>query len=102
MIQTQASPHTIASYRDTFRLLVEYIHQTSKKEPATIRVADLNSDCIVRFLNHLEKSRGVSARSRNQRLGAIRSFFRYVAFKAPEHSGLVQQILAIPCKRHDH
>jgi integrase/recombinase XerD len=101
MTQKQASSHTIASYRDTFRLLIEYVHQTLKKEPATIRIADLSTDCIVGFLNHLEKTRGVTARSRNQRLGAIRSFFRYVAFKAPEHSGLVQQILAVPCKRHD-
>jgi site-specific recombinase XerD len=101
MTQKQASSHTVASYRDTFRLLIEYIHQTLKKQPATIRIGDLNTDCIVGFLNHLEKTRGVTARSRNQRLGAIRSFFRYVAFKAPEHSGLVQQILAIPCKRHD-
>jgi site-specific recombinase XerD len=101
MTQKQASSHTIASYRDTFRLLIEYVHQTLKKQPATIRIGDLNPDRIVGFLNHLEKTRGVTARSRNQRLGAIRSFFRYVAFKAPEHSGLVQQVLAIPCKRHD-
>jgi site-specific recombinase XerD len=101
MTQKQASSHTIASYRDTFRLLIEYVHQTSKKEPAAIRIGDLSTDCIVGFLDHLEKTRGVTARSRNQRLGAIRSFFRYVAFKAPEHGGLVQQILAIPCKRHD-
>jgi site-specific recombinase XerD len=84
MTQKQASSHTIASYRDTFRLLTEYVHQTLKKEPAVIRIADLSADCIVGFLNHLEKTRGVTARSRNQWLGAIRSFFRYVAFKAPE------------------
>ena len=102
MTQKQASAHTIASYRDTFRLLIEYVHERLKKEPTTIRIADLNTDFVLSFLNHLEKKRGVSARSRNQRLGAIRSFFRYVAFKAPEHSGLVQQILAIPGKRHDH
>jgi site-specific recombinase XerD len=102
MTQKQASSHTITSYRDTFRLLIAYVHQTSKKEPVTIRIGDLNTDRIVSFLNHLEKNRGASARSRNQRLGAIRSFFRYVAFKAPEHSGVVQQILAIPSKRYDH
>lgn len=102
MSQKQASAHTVASYRDTFRLLIEYVHERLKKEPANIRIADLNTDFVMSFLNHLEEKRGVSARSRNQRLGAIRSFFRYVAFKAPEHSGLVQQILAIPSKRHDH
>ena len=102
MSEKQASAHTVASYRDTFRLLIEYGHERLKKEPGKIRIADLNTDFVLTFLNHLEKNRGVSARSRNQRLGAIRSFFRYVAFKAPEHSGLVQQILAIPCKRHDH
>jgi len=101
MSEKQASAHTVASYRDTFRLLIEYVHERLKKEPANIRIADLNTDFVMSFLNHLEEKRGVSARSRNQRLGAIRSFFRYVAFKAPEHSGLVQQILAIPSKRYD-
>jgi len=101
MSEKQASSHTVASYRDTFRLLIEYVHERLKKEPTTIRIADLNTDFLMSFLNYLEKKRGVSARSRNQRLGAIRSFFRYVAFKAPEHSGLVQQILAIPSKRYD-
>ena len=86
MSQKQASAHTVASYRDTFRLLIEYVHERLKKEPANIRIADLNTDFVMSFLNHLEEKRGVSARSRNQRLGAIPSFFRYGAFKAPEHS----------------
>jgi site-specific recombinase XerD len=101
MSQRQASPNTIASYRDTFRLLLEYIHQKLKKKPSSLRLNDLNAPVIGAFLDHLEKERANSPRSRNVRLAAIHSFFNYVAFQEPGHSALIQRVLAIPSKRYD-
>jgi len=100
MRQRQASIHTIASYRDTFRILLAFAEQRLKKAPSTIRLDDLDTLFIGTFLDHLEKERGNSARSRNVRLAAIHSFFRYVALHDPVHSALAQRVLAMPTKRY--
>ena len=98
--QKQVSPHTIASYRDTFCLLLRYAQQRLHKTPAKLTLADLNAPLIIAFLEHLQQERGTSARSRNVRLAAIHSFFQYVALQAPNHSGLIEQVLAIPSMRY--
>jgi len=101
MKQRQASPHTLNSYRDTFCLLLRYAQQRLKKPPSALALEDLDSPLIGGFLGHLEKERHNSARSRNQRLAAIHSFFRHVALKRPEYSALIQRVLAVPNKRYD-
>lgn len=101
MAQRQASPHTIASYGNTFRLLLEFTQKQLHKAPSKVALADLNPPLIGAFLDALEKSRGNSARSRNLRLTAIRSFFRYAAFEEPAQSALIQRVLAIPSKRYE-
>jgi site-specific recombinase XerD len=95
MKQRNASEHTIASYRDTFRLLLRYLQQHCGKSPSIITLQDLNADVIVDFLNHLEKERGNKVRSRNVRLAAIQSFFHYIAFEEPSQADLIQRVLAI-------
>ena len=100
MRQRQASPHTIASYRDTFRLLMQYAQQRLRKAPSQLSLPDLDTAFLATFLDHLEQKRDNSARSRNVRLAAIHSFFRYVTLHAPEYSALAQRVLAIPCKRY--
>lgn len=99
MQQRQASPHTISSYRDTFRLLLKFAQQRLHTPPARLTFEAINTPLIVAFLDHLQKHRGLSARSRNLRLTAIHSFFRYVAFEAPDHAAQIQRVLAIPSKR---
>ncbi len=101
MQQKQASPHTIASYRDTFRLLLRFAHKRLRKAPSQLELDDIGAPFIAEFLNDLEKTRGLSARSRNLRLTAIRSFFHYAAYEAPSHSAQIQRVLAIPSKRYD-
>ena len=83
MRQRQASPHTIASYRDTFRLLVQHALRELRKASAALDIGDLDTDFLGVFLTHLETERGNGARSRNTRLAAIRSFFGYVAVQEP-------------------
>ena len=100
MRQRKASPHTIASYRDTFRLLLQYAQHRLKKAPSDLVMENLDASFIAAFLNHLEEQRGNSARSRNVRLAAIHSFFRYVALHEPCHSALAQRVLAMPSKRY--
>jgi integrase/recombinase XerD len=100
MRERQASPHTIISYRDTFRLLLQYAHERLHKTPTELATADLDAPLLGAFLDHIEKDRGNSARSRNVRLAAIHSFFRYVALHAPEYCGVAQRVLAMPTKRH--
>ena len=100
MQQRQASPHTIASYRDTFRLLLQFAQQRLGKPPTSLTVPDLDTPMLGAFLDHLERDRKNSARSRNVRLAAIHSFFRYVALHAPEHSAVAQRVLAMPSKRY--
>jgi|SRR6516164_1803324 site-specific recombinase XerD len=99
MQQRQASPHTISSYRDTFRLLLKFVQQRLHTPPAQLTFEAIDAPLIVAFLDHLEKHRGLSARSRNLRLTAIHSFFRYAAFEAPDHAAQIQRVLAIPSKR---
>jgi integrase/recombinase XerD len=99
--QRHASPNTIAAYRDTFRLLLGYIHQHNGKPPSRLRLDDLDAPVITGFLAHLESARGCSPRTRNARLAAIHSMFRYAALHHPEHAELIQRVLAIPTKRHD-
>lgn len=98
--QRNASPHTVAGYRDTFRLLLRFAAQRLKKGPSTLALDDLNTSLIGAFLDHIEKERGNTARSRNTRLAAIHSFFRYVSFHEPSHADLCHRILAIPNKRY--
>ena len=100
MRQRQASPHTIASYRDTFRLLVQYALRELRKAPAALDIGDLDTDFLGAFLTHLETERGNGARSRNTRLAAIRSFFGYVAVQEPQHAAQAQRVPAMPAKRH--
>ena len=100
MRQKQASPHTVCSYRDTFRLLLRFLGKKLRKSPSCLLLDDVEAPSIVAFLDELEALRGVSPRSRNLRLTAIRSFFRYVAFESPTHAGQIQRVLAIPAKRY--
>lgn len=99
MQQRQASPHTISSYRDTFRMLLKFVQQRLHTPPVRLTFEAVDAPLIVVFLDHLEKHRGLSARSRNLRLTAIHSFFRYAAFEAPDHAAQIQRVLAIPGKR---
>lgn len=101
MQQKHVSPHTIASYRDTFCLLLRYAQTRLHKSPSQLSFPDLDAELIAAFLDNLQASRGTSARSRNVRLAAIHSFFRYAALEVPEHSGLIEQVLAIPAKRYE-
>ena len=97
--QRRASPHTVASYRDTFRLLFQFAEKQLAKVPSRLTLEDLNAPFLGAFLDHLESTRANGARSRNLRLTAIRSFFRYAALETPQHSGLIQRVLVIPNKR---
>jgi len=99
MQQRQASPHTISSYRDTFRQFLKFVQQRLPKPPSRLMFEEIDAPLIVAFLDELEKHQGISVRSRNLRLTAIHSFFRYAAFEAPEHSAQIQRVLAIPSKR---
>ena len=99
MQQRQASPHTISSYRDTFRLFLTFTQQRLHTPPSRVRFEAIDAPLIVAFLDHLEQHRGLSVRSRNLRLTALHSFFRYAAFEAPAHAGQIQRVLAIPTKR---
>ena len=99
--QRQASPQTVASYRDTMRLLLTFVHQQTGKTPARLDWDDLDAAIISAFLNHLEDERRNSTRTRNLRLTAIRSLFSYAALCHPEHALLIQRVLAIPPKRSD-
>src|SRR5260370_35815556 len=98
MRQRQASTHTLASYRDSFRLLLQYAQQRLHTPPSQVTVPDLDPPFLGAFLDHLEHHRANSARSRNVRLAALHSFFRYVAWQAPEYSAVAQRALAMPTK----
>lgn len=99
--QRQASPATIAAYRDALKLLLEYVHQQTGKPPAQLDWEDLNAAVISEFLTYLEDQRHNSIRTRNVRLTATRSLFSYAALRHPEHALLIQRVLAIPPKRFD-
>lgn len=100
--QKNASPHTVASYRDTFRLLFEYLGDHLHTMPCNLSLQDLEPTHILGFLDHLESVRNNSVSSRNARFAAIKTFFRYCAYLYPERIGMIQQVLAIPLKRSDH
>ena len=97
--QLHASPNTVAAYRDAWRLLLGFVQQRTGKLPCRLDLADLDSETIAAFLNHLEQKRNNTIRTRNARLAAIRSFFRFASLRHPEHAALVAQVLAIPTKR---
>jgi integrase/recombinase XerD len=99
--QRGASPHTIAAYRDTMRLLLTFAQQRLSKPPSTLDLADLDAALIGAFLDHLQHDRGNSVRTRNARLAAIHSLFKFAALRHPDHAALIQRVLAIPPKRFD-
>jgi site-specific recombinase XerD len=99
MQQRQASPHTISSYRDTFRQFLKFAQLRLHKLPSRLNLEEIDAPLVVAFLDELEKYHGLSVRSRNLRLTAIHSFFRYAALEAPTHSAQIQRVLAIPSKR---
>lgn len=98
--QLEASRHTVAGYRDTFRLLLRYASAQLCKPPVKLTVEDIDADLVADFLVHTETARGNSARSRNTRLAAIRSFFRFVAMTDPTWLLHCQRVLAMPNKRY--
>jgi len=97
----QASPQTIASYRDTFRLFLTFVKDTTGREPAALQVSDLDAPLVLHFLDYLEQQRGNTVRSRNMRLAALRTFVRFLALRAPESLALATRVLAIPIKLAD-
>lgn len=99
--QRQASPHTIAAYRDTLRLLLDFASKRLRIEPSSLDLGQLDASLISVFLDHLEHRRGNSVRTRNARLAAIRSLYRFVALRHPEHAAVVERVLAIPPKRFE-
>jgi len=99
--QRHASPHTVAAYRDTFRLLLDYAQVHTGKAPSALDFEDLDAPLIGGFLEHLERDRQNSVRTRNARLAAIRSLFRYASLRHPDHAGVIARVLAIPNKRHE-
>lgn len=100
--QLGASPHTIAAYRDSFRLLLRFVKATLKRAPSAVRVEDLDVTFLSKFLDHLESTRHNTTRTRNNRLSALHAFFRYVAISEPSLGLQCQRILAMPVKRYDH
>ncbi len=99
--QRRASPHTVAAYRDTWRLLLRYTQQSIRKSPAELDFEDLDAHRVGSFLDHLEHDRGVTVTTRNVRLAAVRSLFKFAALQHPEHAAVIQRVLAIPNKRSD-
>jgi len=99
--QRRASSHTIAAYRDTWRLLLTFAAGQLRKQPWRLDLADMDAPLISKFLDHLEQERGNTPRTRNARLAAIHSLFRYAALRHPEHADTIARVLAIPAKRHD-
>jgi site-specific recombinase XerD len=99
--QRNVSPHTIRAYRDTLRLLLEYAETRLGRQPSQLDIADLDAPLIAAFLDHLETERANSVRTRNMRLAAIHSLFRYAQHRHPEHAQDIARVLAIPLKRAD-
>jgi integrase/recombinase XerD len=99
--QRSASPHTIAGYRTTFRLLIRFATTKTGKTPSALDIADLDAPLITAFLDHLEHDRHNTVRTRNWRLAAIHSLFGYAALSHPEHAATIQRVLAVPTKRYD-
>ena len=99
--QRNASPQTISAYRGTFRLLLRFAHERTGKQPYQLDIDDLDAPLIGAFLSHLEQARGNSPRTRNARLGAIHSFYRFAALEHPEHAHTIARVIAIPTKRYE-
>ena len=99
--QRSSSPETIAAYRDAFRLLLRFAQEQTGKQPFELDIDDLDAPLIGSFLKHLEHDRGNSPRTRNARLGAIHSFYRYCALEHPEHAHTIARVMAIPTKRYE-
>jgi integrase/recombinase XerD len=98
MRQRNASPHTVAAYRDMFRLLFKFAHRRTGKRPSALSLGDLDADLVVAFLDHLADDRAASTATYNLRLTGVRAFFRFLAFEEPAYSGQIQRVLAIPGK----
>jgi site-specific recombinase XerD len=101
MRQRHVSPNTVASYRDTFRLLLISVQKYLGKAPSSLNLEDIDATLVGKFLEDLEANRSISARTRNLRLTAIRSFFRFVSYEEPAHSAQIQRVLSVPSKRQD-
>jgi integrase/recombinase XerD len=99
--QRQVSPNTLAAYRDTLRLLLVFAADKKGKGPSKLDIGDLDAPLIGAFLDNLEHQRKNGARTRNARLAAVRSLFRYAALRHPDHAALIERVLAIPSKRFD-
>lgn len=99
--EREASPNTVAAYRDCFRLLLRFAAEQTGVEPHRLEVSDLDAELVAAFLDHLESERGCGARTRNARLAAIRSLYRYASLRHPEHAAVIERVLAIPPKRFE-
>ena len=99
--QKHASPRTLATYRDAFRLLLRFVQETKRVQPAALSVADLDAPTILAFLDNIEQQRANCVSSRNARLAAIRSFFRFVQMREPAGLAVASRVLAIPVKRSE-
>jgi len=99
--QRGASGHTVAAYRDALRLVLAFAAERHRQPPSTLDIADLDAPLIGAFLEHLERDRHNSVRTRNHRLAAIHALFHYLALRHPEHAASIQRVLAIPAKRTD-
>ena len=101
-LQTQlgASPHTVAAYRDTFRLLLVFVAQCRARDPSSLQIEDLDVALLTAFLDHLEHKRGNGVKTRNSRLAALHAFFRFISYEEPQCLLQCQQVLAIPTKRY--
>jgi len=97
--QRDASPRTVAAYRDTWRLLLGFASEQTGKQPCQLDIADLDAPLIGAFLDHLEAERGNSPRTRNARLAAIHSFYRFASLRHPEHAQTIARVIEIPPKR---
>jgi site-specific recombinase XerD len=97
--QRRVSPHTVSAYRDTFRLLLAFAESQTGRAPSKLRLEDLDAALVAKFLHYLENERGNSPRTRNVRLAAIHSLFRFAALRHPEHAALIERVLAVPSKR---
>ena len=99
--ERDASPQTVAAYRDAWRLLLGFVSDRSGKPPTGLDFDDLDAPAIAAFLDHLEHDRHNSVRTRNARLAAIHSLFRYAALRHPEHAAVIARVVALPPKKHD-
>jgi integrase/recombinase XerD len=100
--QMGVSAHTVAAYRDAFRLLLQFASERLSRPPSKLRIEDLNAPFLTKFLDYLEETRGNCTRTRNNRLAALHAFFQYVSISEPTLALHCQRVLAIPSKRHEH